>query len=571
MNMYDNELQYLGSLELELSQEEENDLKEIDNLIKNHSGGQELSSKVWSTIKQAALDSVEQIVGLDDRGDCRPDKGAVITTPLNFRKGIVATDNDRKRFEMWQERVNGTKETVTEFRERVIKPDFDRAGTGVRDTFKKSIKRPDGSYENAYNGDSLFEQNDPRTYNQPDSSGDMKRDTRKTVNIDHVNAVGDIYKDDKVALYSSADQEGVEQDMKKIINNPKNLAATDEHGNKVIHDKNTVEQAENNPDLGWDPERVKKCPEKADKAKNMQLLKNAWQEKGKDLAVGVGKSTLAATGKMLVGETIKIVISESYLEFTQDSPEQSILKRAKHLVQKILERVKKELASLWHKVSQFAASNALSEIVNVIVNYFFSTVKNIFKLIRCMIGSIIKAIKVLLDPSRPCQEKLFEALKIISAGIALASGTLLNELLDKAISTNIPFLAPVSGDISAVISGLVSSILSALVLMAFDSVKEELFADSPYKQMSLMRARIINVDSARLTLSTLKTDMMMRDTYEFVGNAFGYMAEKRADIINQQCETKRLDSVIDDEISNQIERNRKIQDISNKYLNDDDF
>ena len=89
--------------------------------------------------------------------------------------------------------------------------------------------------------------------------------------------------------------------------------------------------------------------------------------------------------------------------------------------------------------------------------------------------------------------------------------------------------------------------------------------------MSLMRARIINVDSARLTLSTLKTDMMMRDTYEFVGNAFGYMAEKRADIINQQCETKRLDSVIDDEISNQIERNRKIQDISNKYLNDDDF
>ena len=560
----------LDDLDLELSQQEEDDLKEIDNLLKNNAG-KNLSSKIWVTIKQAAIDSVEQMIGLDDRGDWRPEQGAVITTPLNFRQGVVATENDRKRFEMWQERVNGTKESATEFRERVIKPDFDRAGTGVRDTFKKSIKRADGSYENAYNGNPLFEQGDPRTYNQPDSSGDMTRDTRKTVNIDHVNAVGDIYKDDKVALYSSCDQVGVEQDIKTIVNNPNNLAATDEHGNKSIQDKDTLEQAKNNQELEWDTERVKECQDRADKAKNMQLLKNAWQEKGKDLAVGVGKSTLAATGKILVGESIKIVVSETCMEFSDNSSDESLMERAKRLVQRIIERVKKELAGMWHKVSQFAVSNALSEIVNLIINYFFSTVKNIFKLIRCMIGSIIKAIKIILDSSRPWQDRLFEALKVVSAGIALASGTLLNELLDKTISTNIPFLAPVSGDISAVISGLVSSILSALVLMAFDSVKEELFADSPYGQLSLLNTRIVSIDSARLSLSTLRTDMMMRDTYEFVGNAFGYMAEKRADIIEQQGEAKRLDNAIDDEIDEQKERNKNIKDISNKYLNDDEF
>ena len=560
----------LDDLDLELSQQEEDDLKEIDNLLKNNAG-KNLSSKIWVTIKQAAIDSVEQMIGLDDRGDWRPEQGAVITTPLNFRQGVVATENDRKRFEMWQERVNGTKESATEFRERVIKPDFDRAGTGVRDTFKKSIKRADGSYENAYNGNPLFEQDDPRTYNQPDSSGDMTRDTRKTVNIDHVNAVGDIYKDDKVALYSSCDQVGVEQDIKTIVNNPNNLAATDEHGNKSIQDKDTLEQAKNNQELEWDTERVKECQDRADKAKNMQLLKNAWQEKGKDLAVGVGKSTLAATGKILVGESIKIVVSETCMEFSDNSSDESLMERAKRLVQRIIERVKKELAGMWHNVSQFAVSNALSEIVNLIINYFFSTVKNIFKLIRCMIGSIIKAIKIILDSSRPWQDRLVEALKVVSAGIALASGTLLNELLDKTISTNIPFLAPVSGDISAVISGLVSSILSALVLMAFDSVKEELFADSPYRQLSLMNTRIVSIDSARLSLSTLRTDMMMRDTYEFVGNAFGYMAEKRADIIEQQGEAKRLDNAIDDEIDEQKERNKNIKDISNKYLNDDEF
>lgn len=568
--MNNENLENLDYLDLELSQQEEEDLKEIDNLLKNGSR-QQMSSKVWSTIKQAALDSVEQMIGLDERGDWRPEQGAVITTPLNFRKGIVASENDKKRFEMWQERVNGTKESATEFRERVIKPDFDRVGTGVRDTFKKDIKRADGSYENAYNGKPLYEQNDPRTYNQPDSSGDMTRDTRKTVNIDHVNAVGDIYKDDKVALYSSCDQAGVEQDIKTIVNNPNNLAATDEHGNKSIQDKDTLEQAKNNPELEWETKRVNECQDRADKAKNIQLLENAWQEKGKDLAVGVGKSTLAATGKMLVGESIKIVVSETYLEFTKNSSDESLMERAKRLIQRIMERVKRELSSLWHKVAQFAANNALSEIVNLIVNYFFSTVKNIFKLIRCMIGSIIKAIKIILDSSRPWQERLFEALKVVSAGIALASGTLLNELLDKAISTNIPFLAPISGDISAVISGLVSSILSALVLMAFDSVKEELFADSPYKQAALVRERIMNVNSARLSLSTLKTDMIMYDTYEYVGNAFGYMAEKRDNIIEQQVEAKCLDGAIDDEIDAQKERNNNIKDISNKYLEDDEF
>ena len=73
----------LDDLDLELSQQEEDDLKEIDNLLKNNAG-KNLSSKIWVTIKQAAIDSVEQMIGLDDRGDWRPEQGAVITTPLNF-------------------------------------------------------------------------------------------------------------------------------------------------------------------------------------------------------------------------------------------------------------------------------------------------------------------------------------------------------------------------------------------------------------------------------------------------------------------------------------------------------
>lgn len=462
--MKNEDLQFLDDLELELSQQEEDDLKEIENLLKNNAS-HDMSSKVWGTIKDAALDSVEQIIGLEDRGDWRPEQGAVVTTPLNFRKGIVATENDRKRFEMWQARLNGNTASASEFREDPKR--FKNSYNSSKKTFKNSRRNPDGSYNNDYNETVVFDQGDPRTYNEADTSGDMTRDTTKTVNVDHGNSVKTLYEDDKMALYGGATEDGFDQTMRDVANNPANFAVSDEHANKSMGDKDTLEVAESNPELNMDPERVKAKKAEADAAKNKYLFKNAFPEKAGDVVKGVGKSTLAATGKMLVGRSMKIVISETYLEFTRDSAEESFLERAKLLFQKIMSRIKTELSDLWHTVSQFAARNALSEIVNIIVNYFFTTVKNIFKLIRCMIGSIIKAIKIILDSSRPWQERLFEALKVISAGIALASGTLLNEMLDKAISTYIPFLAPFSADISAVISGLISSILSAISINGF--------------------------------------------------------------------------------------------------------
>lgn len=547
-------LSQLDKFEIELSEQEQKDLDELNRLLQNHTQQENLSTEIWGTIKQAALDSVEQIIGLDDRGDWRPEQGAVITTPLNFRKGVVATENDKKRFEMWQDRVNSTEESVTEFRNRVIKPDFDRPGTGVRDTFKKSIRRSDGSYENAYNGKPLFEQNDPRTYDQPDSSGDMVRDTRKSINVNHQNAVGRLYKDDKVALYSSANKDGFENDIKTIANNHNNLAASDEHGNKVIRDKDAVEQAENNSDLGWDTERVKQCQKKADKAKNLQLLKNAWQEKGKDLAIGVGKSTLAATGKMLVSESIKIVISETYLEFTQESTDQSLMERAKRLLQKIMERSKKELANLWHKVSQFAASNALSEIVNLIINYFFSTVKNVFKLIRCMIGSIIKAFKIIFDSSRPWEERLFEALKIVSAGIAMATGTMLNELIANAIAVNIPFLAGFAGDIAAVISGLISSILSALVLMLFDRYKATLQIKDENRQIQLLNMQLVGSSVGHAQISAARASAIVAQTTELV-------RQELISIVEYNSEIEAYTTKISESINRQHETHDEIDEI----------
>ena len=85
-------LTQLDEFEIELSAQEQMDLDELNKLLQNRTQQENLSTEIWGTIKKATEDSFEQIVGLSDRGDWRPDQGAIITTPLNFREGIVASN-----------------------------------------------------------------------------------------------------------------------------------------------------------------------------------------------------------------------------------------------------------------------------------------------------------------------------------------------------------------------------------------------------------------------------------------------------------------------------------------------
>lgn len=516
------QLSQLEDFEIELTQQEQRDLDELVQLLENQKKQQDLSKEIWSTIQRATIDSIEQIVGLSDRGDWRPDQGAVVTTPLNFRNGVVVSETDKQRFQMWQDRLNGNAPSASEFREdsKRFKFSFDKA----KKSFKDSKRNPDGSYNNDYNDTIVYDQNDSRTYKQPDSSGDMVRDTTKTINVDHVNSVKKNYEDDKVALYGGATPERFDQTMREVSNNEANFAISDEHANKSMKDRDTLEVAETRPDLNMNPEKVKAKQVEADNAKNKILFKHSIKEKGVDLAKGIGKSTLAATGKMLVGKAMKIAVSETVVEFQQKS-EEKLLDRVKRVIKNIIERAKSELGNIWQEIKEFAINNAVSEIVNLILNYFVSTVKNVFKLIRCLFGSIISAFKIILDSSKPWEERLFEALKIISAGLAMATGTMLNELITKAIETYIPFLAAFAGDIAAVVSGLISSILSALVLMSFDRYKATIRINDEERQIQLIGMHLTSNTVALTQVSTLKAKAIVAQTTDLILQELSVMAQ----------------------------------------------
>ena len=103
LNQY---LSQLDELEIELSEQERKDLDDLNKLLENHQHQEKLSTEIWNTIQEAAIDSIEQIIGLDDRGDWRPEQGAVITTPLNFKNrkilwqmSVDSVDEEKKSTE----------------------------------------------------------------------------------------------------------------------------------------------------------------------------------------------------------------------------------------------------------------------------------------------------------------------------------------------------------------------------------------------------------------------------------------------------------------------------------------
>ena len=527
----------LNQFKIELTEEELKSMEELSKLQASMPP-KDLMSDVLDTIKKAAIESAEQIIGLNARGDWRPEKGGVVTTLHNFEKGVVATEADKKRYELWQKRVNETNESATEFRGRVINPGFNK----LKREINNQRRNPDGSYTDGYTGNNVYDANDPRAYNQPDSSGDMAKNTNLTANDDHVNSVNKQRTSSKNALYGAprslkdivkgepVTQEMAENTIEKVTNNPDNIVITSEKINKGMKDGDKLEHARKHPELEMKEELINEAQKKADKAQNKELLKEAMVEKAADAAIGIGKSTVAAIGKQLVGDSIKICVGEIVVEFSQKNCKEELSVRFQRTLTNIYDRIKHDLGHLWEKIKNCAAANALAEVGNLILNYFCTTIKNIFKLIRCLIGSIIKAIKILFDSSRPWEERVFEALKLVSAGLALATGTLISEALASLLAQT-P-LAPFANDIAAIVAGLISSVLSALVLMMFDRYKANIeFNDVKSKQL-MTQVNITGNQMAQVAVSTLQEQVEIYKTEAFVEEFCLYVKQQSDQIVD---------------------------------------
>lgn len=293
-----------------------------------------------------------------------------------------------------------------------------------------------------------------------------------------------------------------------------------------------------------------------------QYIKHEALNRGVRAVKGVGLTMV----KDVLKHTIVIVCKETHAEFKQESQE-SFIKRIKIVIKRCWESIKKKIKHILSNIWENIKGSLVAELLTALNDFLFGTFKNIFKLVRQMWGSIKNAFKIMRDKKISWEEKIFEVTKVLSAGVVGIMGFSLNELIEKGLtSIGIPF----ASFISECLSGLFAGILSALVLMLFDKMKKNYQTPSPHVQIMLANSKIMCIESSKISLASLKTDMMMRDTYVFIGDAIHQIGNTRFDIERQQEIGRNMDNDIRVEIENLKNSNRRLEDLR-VIIDDEDF
>lgn len=287
--------------------------------------------------------------------------------------------------------------------------------------------------------------------------------------------------------------------------------------------------------------------------------------RGTRMAKGIGLSAI----KDVLKCAIVVICEETYTEFKAEKKDKFV-DRMLRIFRNSWTHVKAKCSDIIKNLFSNITGSIMSEILTAINDFFFGTFKSIFKIVRQMWSSIKNAFKIIFskDKSISFGERIYEASKILSAGIVGIIGFSLNELIDKLLtSIGIPF----ASFISECLSGLFAGIMSAIVMMLFDKFKKEFMTKSVAVQQLQLQSKSLFINSAQVSISTTHVDMKMYETYNFLGNIFESMKETYIHIIEQKREGTQLQVELKVEITKQNSRTQRINSLKENYCNDSNF
>jgi hypothetical protein len=211
----------------------------------------------------------------------------------------------------------------------------------------------------------------------------------------------------------------------------------------------------------------------------------------------------------------------------------------------------------------------LLAVIEGFINMFVGLLKQILKVIKEGAKILYQSWNVLFGEQSKvmsAREKGDAILKNLGGSITVLCGVGIDYLLNK-----IPGLPE---DIRRLLSTVFTGIAATLVVYMLDridlfNVKEEK-RKARMNELNQLNLRLLYTDSARTIVSTIKTDVAMRTSYEYVGSAMQYMGTMRSEIKKKTEENYRIDQDITDEVEKLKKGNDKLKKI-NKYVNDDEF
>ena len=308
-----------------------------------------------------------------------------------------------------------------------------------------SQQKKDGTLRDAYTGDKI--------------ARNGKTD------LDHVISAHEIH-DDRGRVLSGI--KGTD-----LANCEENLKATTPHINRTKKDKTMDQLLERRGDEYSDKqkENMRKVDAAARKDYNAKLAAAYYTSPrfAKDLTLAAANVGL----RMGMRQALGFVFAEMWFaveeEFqacdVQDGPFDlgDFLGRIGHGIQRGFENAKQKFPDLFSKFLSGATAGVLASLTTTLCNIFFTTAKNVVRVIRQSYASVVEACKVLLinPDAYPFGERMRATAQILATGASVVVGVLVQEAL-----TDLPLgTLPLAGDTVPMFCGtFVTGIMSCTLL-----------------------------------------------------------------------------------------------------------
>lgn len=196
--------------------------------------------------------------------------------------------------------------------------------------------------------------------------------------------------------------------------------------------------------------------------------KKFWKDSGSAaLKVGLKMGLRQALG--LVFTEIWLTVKDAIIECRKNG--EDLFKNIAKAVKKGLKNAKEKFRDIWEKFIEGAIAGVLSSLITTLANIFFTTAKNIIKIIRETWASFTQACNILfINPdSYPLGERFVAAAKILATGASVVAGSMVNQLLVDCPVGKIPVVGKI---LQSFCSVLVTGIMSCSFLYLLDNNKE---------------------------------------------------------------------------------------------------
>ena len=466
-------------------------------------------------------------------------EGGNVTTEFNFKKGVVATEGDREKFDSYQsdlKQYNRGKYTLTSNQ-------WDN---------KKASHRESGI--DGYTGRSLSE-----------SAG---------VDLDHIVPVHEISRNASAHLGMDQSQ------MKELVNNDANLTSTDAGANRSkgakklkswMQKTRTDGKTTNAEHFGLDQKLAEQKDDLARSHISQTTKTNLDEKQRQELLSTGGQQALNMGLRQAMGVMLTELVNGLFNETKQlvregANPDKSLFQDISERFSRVFKAVSKKIPDATAQMFQGGVSGFMSNLLTFFINHFVTTARRVTRIIREGLLGLVKAFKVILFPPKNMsqQEALRAGLKALTAVVVTSVGLLMEESV-AVFLTGIPVLAPIAHLVSPAMVGILTGLTTAFLAYAIDRVFDKLDHNS---KEQLMDSLVSNSGDSRLfadklvNMTEAATDNMQNyarsiHIYQAIGTTLGQ---------NQRTKVKVLSSLehTNEMTRNQIQETRDMVDFINE-------